>query len=262
MISSLRNFFGWVPKGFKYYAFSMSKKLTILIIGFVIITSMLGFFVWKKTQLSIPTTTTSQIEVSSFPRPGEKPAGGQGRVVISSILFQGQPQGGTIELFVFNTTVTATTASDEPIARVAERVAAAVNANASLEQQGIKAKVDSNRVTLDVAEYQLSVCTTDSGLDIPPKPQQLSCTVRTEDSTIIFSWKNPKGGYDRTHIVESAIPIVEKLPGTSTNYTHYYLDDSVLPDALIYAGLHRYRIVGVRKGIPCAATCEVTLSPL
>ena len=193
------------------------------------------------------------------PHVRERPQDGPARVATTSIEFQGNPRGGTIEFFVFNTTLTIFTSPDDSVAAVAQKVGAAVNDDSTLAKQGITAQITGNLVTLWFPEYQLSLCTTDEGLKVTQKPQQLACTV--EDDIIVFTWQNPTNGYDRIHIVEGAIPIAEDLPGTQTSFVHHYLDPDALPRGLIYQGRHRYRILGVKDQIPsCAAVCEVHLN--
>lgn len=175
----------------------------------------------------------------------------------TSLRLDGSPKGGEIELFVFNTIVRITTSPSDSASKVANNLASAINTNVALQHQGITATTkDSTLVLANVCEYNLSLCITDKGIHVPPKPRMFSIAVRSEDHVVDFRWKNPEGCYDRIHIVETGIPIGKSLPGTITSFSYDYLS----PDGHIYTGIHTYRIVGVVNGVPsCAAMYEVFL---
>ena len=173
----------------------------------------------------------------------------------ASLCLEGCPEGGEIELFVFNTKVRIRTFRGDSVNKVAKNIAIAINANVALQNQAIRAKINGSAVVLsNTREYDLSFCTTDKGIRAPPKPQNLTCAVRFKEHMVEFHWENPEGCYDRIHIVESGIPIGESLPGAITNFSYDYLTSN----GHIYTGIHTYRIVGVANGVPsCAAVCEV-----
>lgn len=176
---------------------------------------------------------------------------------ITNVLLDGSPLGGELEVFVFNTTVRIETSPDDSINKVAEKIVDSINANVSLHKQAIKGEADGSKLILtNVLEYDLWICSTDKGIKIPKKPMDLVCGVKSDDHFLVFNWKNPGGRYDRIHIVESGIPLVEGLPGTSTSFRYDYLN----PHGHVYDGKHIYRVVGVRGGTPsCPAMCEVFL---
>ena len=164
----------------------------------------------------------------------------------TEITLDGEPCGGELDIFVFNTSVRIQTSPKDSINKVAAKIVNSINSNISLQKQGIKGETEDSKLILtNVQEYDVYICTTDKGINIPEKPMNLVCNVEG-GHFIVFRWKNPNGFYDRIHIVESGIPIAEGLPGTSTSFKYDYLS----PHGNIYEGKHIYRVTGVKRGTP------------
>ena len=175
----------------------------------------------------------------------------------TEIRLDGDPSGGQLEIFIFNTIVRIPTLPEDSIEKVADRIVESINTDPALQKQAIKGNTEGSRLILtNVREYDFWMCTTDKGVIIPEKPIDLSCRIEPDGHLVIFEWNNPEGGYDRIHIVENGMPIAESLPGTSTSFKYDYLN----PQGYVYEGKHVYRVVGVKGGIPsCPSICEIFL---
>jgi hypothetical protein len=189
----------------------------------------------------------------------QKPLGEPSSHTTTSVVVGGRIKGGEVTMLLPNSAVTVVTSPNESTTSVVERLIAAINANSVLREQGINAQVNSDQIMLaNVAEHQVSLCTTDEGLRVPQEPQQLSCTVNPEEGTVVFQWQNPEEVYDRIHIEELLVPRAQNLPGAITNFTYNYRDS--ISGRPFYTGIHTYHVIGWIDRTPsCTSTCEVFL---
>jgi hypothetical protein len=175
----------------------------------------------------------------------------------SSIVLDGVPRGGEVELRILGTSIVVKTSTEEPIRHLAEQLAAAVNVSSVLKKQSITASAKGPEVKFtNVAEFDLSLCTTDAGLRVPRAPMDFRCSVAPDGRSVLFAWNNPETGYDRIHIVAEGVPVVESLPGTCTTFVW----DRSKGAVALRSGNCVVSITGVLRGLPsCSAQCAVML---
>lgn len=214
------------------------------------------------TSCSRPPPGPSGVRVdtgNSLPPLSPKPSGGPGQVrpAITKVTFRGEPQGGEVKL-VFTVTEPPTVVRVQTVPAqspldVATAVASAVNdiSDPDFRLGRITAtKADGPVVVLTTGEESVYLCTTDSGLKVPPTPQHLVATRNNGVTTL--TWEIPDGGYDRIHVLRSLESIATDLPGTTTSFSDQ------LP--VLWSGTYTYRVFGVKDQTPsCAATVRVLL---
>jgi hypothetical protein len=178
----------------------------------------------------------------------------------TTIPFVGDPQGGHLTLVVNRVAIMVETSPHDALGNVVRRLSSAVNQNPELVKHGISASVegdDDNTVVLrNAAAWAAQCCSNDPGIPCPEPPQDLVCSLSQDRQIVSFSWMLPGGGYDKIHIVESGIPVAERMRGNVSSYQHNIADSAWLH----HRGKLVFTVFGVTNGVPgCSSKCEVVL---
>ena len=225
--------------------------VAVLISVFLIATS---FAIQRSIRMKLPDTSGSSNQSSSpvqpVPKQGndsqgpsvEKPARG------ASLVLQGAPHGGEIRVWVKGRDLKIRSAPDDSTQQLARKIAAAINADTELHTYGISAQARDNEVAVAVNQYWLFLCTTDTGLSVPPAPQNFHARRRDGD-LVDLTWRVPKGGYDSVHVLRGTMPIGDDMAGSATSFADFLNADDT----------QTYYVFGVKDRMPsCGAATVVS----
>jgi len=162
---------------------------------------------------------------------------------LSRIRFQGVPQGGGLKLWIKARTLEIATRPGEALRQIASDAAEKINNDQEMKAQGITAQPQGEELRIHVNEVWVYLCPADKGLRVPSPPYDLQ-VAREGTGLFHLSWKIPRGGYDRIHILRGTVPIADGIDGNNTSF-----GDVAAGERLTYP------VFGILDGVPsCAAT--------
>ena len=194
--------------------------------------------------------TISPLQDQTIPKQGnasqgrsvEKPARG------AFILLQGKPRGGEIRVWVKGTDLKVASAPNDSTEQLAHKIAETINAAPDLHTYGISARATGNEVAVALSEYWLFLCTSDTGLNVPPTPRNLRAKKR-DGNLVDLTWQVQKEAYDSVHVLRGTLPIGDDMSGSATNFSDYLTSEDT----------QTYYVFGVKGRMPsCAATVVVS----
>lgn len=222
----------------------------ILIAIFLIVTT---FALQRSVRMkSLDQSTTNQPSSSSQPlaKQGNDSQGPSTEKTTrgASLVLQGTPRGGEIRVWVKGRDVKIRSATTDSTQQLAQKIAEAINADPELRTYGISARASNNEVAVAVSQYWLFLCTTDTGLNVPPAPQKFRAR-RHDGNLVDLTWQVPKGVYDSLNVLRGTLPVGDDMAGSATSFSDFLNADDK----------QTYYVFGIKGRTPsCAA--EVVVS--
>jgi hypothetical protein len=138
----------------------------------------------------------------------------------ASLVLQGTPRGGEIRIWVKGRDLKIRSATNESTEQLAQKIAEVINADPELHTYGISARASNNEVVVAVSQYWLFLCTTDTGLNVPPAPKNFRAR-RHDGNLVDLTWQVPKGGYDSVHVLRGTLPVGDDMAGSATRFSDF-----------------------------------------